>query len=51
MSIVKFKVYLVEYAANKNISEVYITTQNFISNRLERYVFEKPGTIVQICLL
>lgn len=32
MSIVKFKVYLVEYAANKNIPEEYIPTQNFINN-------------------
>lgn len=51
MSIAKFKVYLVEYAANKNIPEEYITTQNFISNRLEKYIFEKPGTVGYICLL
>lgn len=51
MSIVKFKVYLVEYAANKNIPEEYIPTQNFISNRLEKYVFEKPETVVQTCPL
>ena len=35
----------------KNIYEEYLPTQNFISNRLEKYIFEKPRTVVQICPL
>lgn len=49
MSTVKCEAYLVDVAANKNISEEYIATQNFINNRLEKYFFEKPGTVVHTC--
>jgi hypothetical protein len=51
MSIVKFKVSLAKYTANKNISEEYIMTQIFISNILYKDIFEKPGTVIHTCHL